>query len=155
MAKISHENEPLILPERVPPNKQVGGDHYVSPYMHWDWAILCGMSGLEYAATKYLARWEKKGGVQDIEKAVHYLEKLLQSVEDGLAFPPTRHLPEGYIRKETERFLEVNGIAGSAAECMRYCSTWRDPIELKAALGYARELLYLVNGTEKVEKDGV
>lgn len=57
-------------------DRQVGGDHYkTGGAQHWD------MFGPEYligCATKYVARWRKKNGVQDLEKALHYSEKLLE-----------------------------------------------------------------------------
>jgi len=44
--------------------KQVGGDHYAAEYQHWDWAGETQLGYLESAATKYVSRWRKKGGVQ-------------------------------------------------------------------------------------------
>lgn len=35
-------------------------------------------------ALKYLARWRKKGGVDDLKKARHYIEKLIEVEEQGL-----------------------------------------------------------------------
>ncbi len=59
-------------------DKQVGGTHYQTGGMqHWDlMARLYGDAHFKCAATKYICRWTKKGGVQDLEKALHYLEKL-------------------------------------------------------------------------------
>ena len=63
---------------------QVDGDHYknlgVEP---WD-AIQAWMSPESFAgflrgsAIKYVARCDKKGGLEDIKKAQHYLEKLIE-----------------------------------------------------------------------------
>jgi hypothetical protein len=36
---------------------------------------------LEGCAQKYLWRWEQKNGKQDLEKAVEYLGKLLETLE--------------------------------------------------------------------------
>src|SRR6266576_2674736 len=57
-----------------PNDRQVGGDHYKtkSGIQHWD---LFGPDYLIGYATKYM-RWWKKGGVQDLEKAIHVVEKL-------------------------------------------------------------------------------
>lgn len=55
--------------------KQVGGDHYRSTYQHWDWVTEIGMPYILGCATKYLVRWRKKNGLQDLEKALHYVEK--------------------------------------------------------------------------------
>lgn len=60
---------------------QVGGDHYqTGGLQHWD---LFGAEYLMAAATKYM-RWRKKGGVEDLEKALHYAEKLREGVSGGL-----------------------------------------------------------------------
>ena len=44
-------------------------------------AAIDGLSGLEAMCTgnaiKYLFRWKKKGGAQDLEKAMWYIKKML------------------------------------------------------------------------------
>lgn len=55
---------------------QVGGTHYNSrDYQHWDFVLDIEMNYLLACATKYVSRWKDKNGVQDLEKACHYLEK--------------------------------------------------------------------------------
>jgi len=63
---------------------QVGGDHYASKAIQpWD-AMECWLSPegfreyLRGNAIKYLARCNEKGGLEDIQKAQHYLEKLIE-----------------------------------------------------------------------------
>lgn len=66
--------------------RQVGGDHYQSTagrcpvcggeVQHWDFAA--NMPYLEGCVTKYVTRWRKKNGVQDLEKAQHFLAKLIE-----------------------------------------------------------------------------
>jgi hypothetical protein len=63
----------------------VGGTHYVDmgSVQPWD-AMQCWMSAEAFAgflrgnAIKYLARCDKKGGVEDLRKARHYLDKLIE-----------------------------------------------------------------------------
>jgi Protein of unknwon function (DUF3310) len=64
--------------------RQVGGAHYVSQAIQpWD-AMQAWMSPAEFAgflrgnAIKYIARCNVKGGREDLEKARHYLDKLLE-----------------------------------------------------------------------------
>jgi len=60
-------------------DRQVGGDHYKgSDYQHWDFANDIKMLYLPGVASKYVARWRKKNGVEDLEKAVHYLDKCIE-----------------------------------------------------------------------------
>lgn len=61
------------------PVAQVGGDHYAGEYQHWDWAIDTRLPPMEYAATKYISRWRKKNGVEDLLKARSYVEKLRET----------------------------------------------------------------------------
>lgn len=69
--------------------KQVGGTHYnqVST-QHWDLMLLNRVPYLEAQITKYVTRWKKKHGAQDVEKSTHYLEKLQDALSKGdLPFP--------------------------------------------------------------------
>jgi hypothetical protein len=61
-------------------SRQVGGDHYkTAGLQHWD---LFGPDYLIGYATKYM-RWRKKGGVQDLEKAIHVVEKLREVLTEA------------------------------------------------------------------------
>jgi len=59
--------------------EQIGGSHYKAEYQHWDLALDIEMGPLEYAATKYTTRWDKKNGAQDVKKAISYIDKLIVS----------------------------------------------------------------------------
>lgn len=61
--------------------KQEGGDHYQADYQHWDWVVDIRMGYLEGNATKYVSRWQKKGGVQDLNKAMTYVDKLIANYD--------------------------------------------------------------------------
>src|SRR5579863_6307000 len=64
-----------------PNDTQVGGTHYHSEenpqYQHWDYVIETNLDYFTATATKYVVRYSKKGGVQDLQKAKHYIQKLL------------------------------------------------------------------------------
>jgi hypothetical protein len=67
-------------------DKQVGGDHYKSESgcQHWDlMADIYGQGYFKAMITKYIARWRKKDGIKDLEKAKHYVEKLKEIYEGG------------------------------------------------------------------------
>ena len=60
-------------------NKQVDGDHYKS--MPIQPAHFINENKLQYAegnAIKYICRHQKKGKRKDIEKAIHYLEMIIE-----------------------------------------------------------------------------
>lgn len=59
--------------------RQVGGDHYRKNVLeHWDIVALTGLDYYQGNITKYVMRWRDKGGIQDLEKARHYLEKYIE-----------------------------------------------------------------------------
>jgi hypothetical protein len=59
--------------------KQVGGDHYSKKEIQpWDFILANNMGYLEGNIVKYLSRWKDKGGINDLLKAQHYLEKLIE-----------------------------------------------------------------------------
>lgn len=63
---------------------QVGGTHYQSKFQHWDFiAQGFGVGYFKGVVTKYLVRWRKKNGKEDLQKARHYLEKLAELIDDG------------------------------------------------------------------------
>jgi hypothetical protein len=60
-------------------DKQEGGDHYKSKAVQpWDYIVSNGLGYLEGNIVKYVSRWKDKGGLQDLEKARHYLDKLIE-----------------------------------------------------------------------------
>lgn len=69
-------------------SRQVGGNHYLSPIQHWDYIVANDIPYLEAQVIKYLTRWRKKNGLEDVYKAQHYLQKLIE-VEEAKAKPET------------------------------------------------------------------
>lgn len=68
-------------------DRQEGGKHYTAKAVQ-PWAAMeawmtkeqfCGF--LRGNAIKYLARCDDKGGVEDLKKARHYLDKLIEFTE--------------------------------------------------------------------------
>lgn len=72
-------------------DRQVGGTHYNQvKVQHWDLMLLNRVPYLEAQITKYITRWRKKDqAVKDVEKSGHYLEKLIDALEEGALFVPT------------------------------------------------------------------
>jgi len=60
----------------------VGGSHYKKhTYETWDVILDWQLGYLDGNAVKYLSRWRSKGGVQDLKKARHYIDKLIEVEE--------------------------------------------------------------------------
>jgi hypothetical protein len=64
-------------------DKQVGGGHYQKPVQPWDYIIANDIGYMEGNIIKYVSRWRDKGGVQDLRKAQHYLQKLIEVLDAG------------------------------------------------------------------------
>ena len=97
--------------------KQVAGDHYRSEdstYQHWDLVADTGMGYFEGQITKYVARWRKKNGKQDLEKALHYAQKMQELIlahryplrqvphrEDAMSLLANFAIAQKLLREET------------------------------------------------------
>lgn len=59
---------------------QIGGDHYKRPdgIEPWDYIAANKIGYFEGCAIKYLSRWKTKGGIEDLRKARHYIDKLIE-----------------------------------------------------------------------------
>ena len=67
----------------------IGPGHYKDkPMQPWDFIVANNLGYLEGNVVKYVSRWRQKGGVEDLRKAKHYIEKLIE-VESGQAAPDT------------------------------------------------------------------
>jgi hypothetical protein len=63
--------------------KQVGGDHYqMSALQPWDIIKAWELDYWRGNVIKYVLRAPYKNGKQDIEKAIHYLEYILQHYDE-------------------------------------------------------------------------
>lgn len=61
-------------------DKQIGGNHYKKGgEEHWDrqWRLF-GRGYFIGCITKYVERYHEKNGIQDLEKAKHFIEKLIE-----------------------------------------------------------------------------
>lgn len=59
--------------------KQISGNHYkkLDPEP-WNVITAWNLGYLDGTALKYIARWRDKGGLDDIRKAIHFLEKFIE-----------------------------------------------------------------------------
>ena len=60
-------------------DSQVGGTHYKNNAVQpWDYIIANDLPYLEGNIVKYITRWRKKGGIDDLRKVLHYTQKLIE-----------------------------------------------------------------------------
>lgn len=84
-------------PQPAPPranDTQVAGNHYkqfrIEP---WDAIIDWRLGYLDGNAVKYLSRWRHKNGLEDLKKARHYIDKLIETEmekQNGTHTEPTQ-----------------------------------------------------------------
>lgn len=64
-----------------PNDVQIGGNHYryadikIQP---WDYIVANQMDFFQGNVIKYITRWKFKGGVEDLYKAKHMIEKYIE-----------------------------------------------------------------------------
>lgn len=63
--------------------KQVGGKHYSKfAIQPTEFIYKNNIPFIEGCAIKYLCRWRDKGGIQDLDKAIHFIEMLKELNND-------------------------------------------------------------------------
>lgn len=92
-------------------SKQVGGEHYkgsANEIQHWNVVYERGWCYLVGAATKYLWRLGRKGDeakkLEDVEKAIHYLEKKAEQLRAELA---EGDATRNYVNQDREVFTTL------------------------------------------------
>lgn len=61
-------------------DKQISGSHYKTMRIQpLEYALANNLGICEHAVVKYISRWKDKGGVDDLRKAIHYCEILIET----------------------------------------------------------------------------
>jgi Protein of unknwon function (DUF3310) len=73
-------NKALNIKSPSANDKQIGGNHYkqFAGMEPWDVITAWNLGYLDGTALKYIARWKSKNGVEDLRKAIHFLEKAIE-----------------------------------------------------------------------------
>ena len=81
--------------------RQVGGSHYKKDggEQHWDRVHRLGLNWFAANVTKYVERYKEKNGLQDLEKARHYLDKLIE-VEAAKLDDGSDPVARGYVNQD-------------------------------------------------------
>lgn len=119
-----------------PNESQVGGSHYKAGLQHWDYTIRALANRyLEGNITKYVTRYKKKNGIQDLEKAIHYLDKLATEYEAGVVPPLLGAVRERY---PVVKFYDENDLDSSQRLVLDLVGNWQN----RADLSRANEVLH-------------
>lgn len=119
---------------------QIGGSHYQTEYQVWDFTEKHGLGGLEMCIIKYICRWrEKDNGIMDLEKAIHYVDKLIDL---------HRHkgrVPKGCAStKDTMYFCSMQGLTMTESYVVTKISRWSCFKELVACRESIQTLIALL-----------
>jgi len=88
-------------------NKQVGGSHYkVGAIQPIEYIEENNLGYHEGNVVKYITRWRDKNGIQDLEKAIHYIELLI----------------EKQIRDEQQQQPTTERTCDTECDCHSYCN---------------------------------
>lgn len=65
-------------------SEQIGGSHYKDmPIQPLEYIMANGIPFAEGNVIKYVSRWRKKNGLQDLEKSLDMLKKIIEQVKAG------------------------------------------------------------------------
>jgi len=116
---------------------QIGGNHYRSKIQHWDVMAKLRANYFIGCTTKYIIRFEDKNGLEDIAKAIHFLNKADSVKMPGVA--------------SWRLWLHRNMIDDWLASSIAHSHFYEDIVitvnctligDYQYALGAANELLY-------------
>lgn len=85
---------------------QIGGTHYKKGgEEHWDRAYRLQYDCFQYIITKWIERWRDKGGIEDLRKARHAIDKYIEVAEREATLLQSRKagaepLPHGYVNQD-------------------------------------------------------
>lgn len=65
---------------------QVGGGHYKGMKIQpMEYSMANGLDACQHTAIKYISRFRNKGGIQDLEKAKHCIDMLIEFERRAMA----------------------------------------------------------------------
>ena len=111
---------------------QVGGGHYKTQTpdqpQHWDIVAIHNLDYFQGQITKYVMRWKNKNGLQDLQKAQHFLQKYIElnspaiistAGMNGTSFgvpPPPQPLPRPQFLMDDDQKQRMYDMARSEAK---------------------------------------
>lgn len=110
--------------------KQVGGLHYKTAYQHWDLVRDLRLGYFEGQITKYITRHRVKNKRQDLEKAQHFAEKLLELASKNGWVPG--HSFGWHNLEQRQRYYNANQhMTVGDRGCLELALVWRMPKDVQ------------------------
>lgn len=82
----------------------------------WDYITSNNLGYLEGTAIKYLSRWRSKNGIEDLRKAIHFIEKLIEVELARSGASPVEHrsISTALLNKLVDESLATRFYVASA-----------------------------------------
>ena len=72
-----------MFDEAFPQNTQIGGNHYTKFHIQpYEFISKNDLTFFQGNVIKYVCRYQKKGGVQDLQKIIHYCQLEIKKLKD-------------------------------------------------------------------------
>lgn len=120
-ARMSSNETPMMHMEEAPEpalQRQEGGKHYkgfvIQPV---EFLLASGYDFCLASAVKYLSRWREKNGIEDLRKAVHFIQLRVELI-DRIATPKATPL------MSMNTFIDRNRIPLAEAGILRLIEMW-------------------------------
>ena len=112
-------------------DKQISGNHYKEMSIQpWTYVHANNLGYFEGSAIKYITRWRNKGGVADIQKAIHFLEKLIElespTVDSMVLSQGKSAYPE--LERTAKRLHPAPSMASAIGDTYRPPSDYRQEL---------------------------
>lgn len=124
--------------------RQVGGSHYQAgdKPQHWDIVAMHDLDYFQGQITKYVMRWKKKNGLQDLQKAAHFLQKYIElntpkpqeTMKEDILTPMHPAMNELAV---SDQFFQAEGFYGDGTN-LYTCRTCRAQVRERSLIGAAQ-----------------
>ena len=136
--------------------RQVGGVHYKRQHIqHWDYVLSNRVPYMEAQILKYISRHRFKNGVEDLKKAQHFIEKL---IEVGATIKSSLIVASVAGREEIAFNEWVWGLEASASgpeiDCMRFVRFWAEGAGVERLIRAGAMLQQIILDAELGTDDG-
>ena len=128
---------------------QVGGTHYrpeAGGMQHWDLCVNTSLGYLEGQISRYVTRWRKKNGMEDLQKALHYLNKLIEVRDQAYKWRnQCLAISTALVSMEVTKFNKANNLTQLEGAIVLNICLWHEEADL---YGIRDLLLQLMNEVE-------
>lgn len=109
---------------------QVSGNHYLQMAIQpFELTLANDLGGVEHTIIKYVSRWPDKGGIDDVRKARHTLDFLIEDAEELIAL----RTPRRWItaRVTAHQYCTANQLPKLESEVVRHICFWSHNQEVR------------------------